>query len=147
MDIKKKGTSIGYIEGAGDVVPESLRQIGYNVTKIEPKEIQLEMLNEFDAVVVGIRAYNTVEELKFKQAILLDYVKQGGNLVVQYNTAGRGGVEVGAPFTLKVSRDRVTDENAEVKFLKKKHDILNTPNKISDKDFDGWVQERGLYFL
>jgi len=146
MEIKKKGTSIGYIEGAGDVVPESLRQIGYKVTKIEPKEIQLEMLNQFDAVVVGIRAYNTVEELKFKQAILLDYVKQGGNLVVQYNTTGRGGVEVGAPFTLQVSRDRVTDENAEVKFLKKKYDILNTPNKINDKDFDGWVQERGLYF-
>lgn len=146
MDIKKKGTSIGYIEGAGDVVPESLRQIGYKVTKIEPKEIQLEILNGFDAVVMGIRAYNTLEELKFKQAILLDYVKQGGNLVVQYNTSGRGGIEVGAPYTLEVSRDRVTDENAEVKFLKKKHDILNTPNKITNKDFDGWVQERGLYF-
>jgi hypothetical protein len=76
----------------------------------------------------------------------LDYVKQGGNLVVQYNTAGRGGVEVGAPYMLEISRDRVTDENAEVRFLKKKHDILNVPNKITVKDFDGWVQERGLYF-
>ena len=146
IDIKKKGTSIGYIKGAGDVVPQSLRQIGYDVTLINPLDIELEKLMEYDAIVLGIRAYNTVESLDFKQATLMLYVKNGGNLIVQYNTAGRSGIDVGAPYELNISRDRVTDELAEVTFLNKKHPLLNTPNKISSKDFDGWVQERGLYF-
>jgi hypothetical protein len=146
MDIKKKGNTIGYIQGAGDVVPESLTQIGYQVVRILPENISLKNLQNYDAVVMGIRAYNTVDALKFKQAEILKYVEAGGNLIVQYNTAGRSGVAIGAPYTLKVSRDRVTDENAEVVFLDKNHDLLNTPNKITSEDFEGWVQERGLYF-
>lgn len=146
MNIKKKGNTIGYIKGAGDVVPESLRQIGYQVVYIQPENISLENLQNYDAVVMGIRAYNTVDVLKFKQAEILKYVEAGGNLIVQYNTAGRRAVDIGAPYTLKLSRDRVTDENAEVVFLDKKHALLNTPNKISKEDFEGWVQERGLYF-
>jgi LmbE family N-acetylglucosaminyl deacetylase len=146
MDIKKNGTSIGYIDGAGDVVPESLMQIGYEVTRIKSNEIQKIDLHQFDAIVMGVRAYNTVEELKFRQSILLSYVENGGNLIVQYNTTGRSGVDIGAPYVLKISKDRVTDENAKVTFLNKKHALLNTPNKISVKDFEGWVQERGLYF-
>ena len=146
LDIKKRGNNIGYIEGAGDVVPESLRQIGYNVTIIKPEQISAQNLVNFDAVVVGIRAYNILDELKFKQKFLLDYVKEGGNLIVQYNTSRRIKTDNIAPYELKLSRDRVTDENAEVKILDQNHPLLNFPNKITTQDFEGWVQERGLYF-
>ncbi|MBT8273927.1 MAG: LmbE family protein, partial [Bacteroidia bacterium] len=146
LDIQKKGENIGYIEGAGDVVPESLQQIGYNVVTIKPNDINAETLARFDAIVVGIRAYNVVDELKFKQKQLFDFVENGGNLIVQYNTSRRVKVDQLAPYDLKLGRDRVTDENAEVRFLDPDHALLNYPNKISTKDFDGWVQERGLYF-
>ncbi|MCK0178333.1 PIG-L family deacetylase [Flavobacteriaceae bacterium S0862] len=146
LDIQKRGENIAYIEGAGDVVPESLQQIGYNVIKVKPEDITAENLARFDAVVVGIRAYNIVDELKFKQDILLDFVEQGGNMIVQYNTSRGVKVDNIAPFDLKLSRDRVTDENAEVRILNPDHELLNFPNKITSKDFDGWTQERGLYF-
>ncbi|MFC0604233.1 PIG-L family deacetylase [Winogradskyella pulchriflava] len=146
LDIEKRGNNIGYIEGAGDVVPESLRQIGYNVTIISPEQISPENLVNFDAIVVGIRAYNIVDELKFKQKFLLDYVQNGGNLVIQYNTSRGIKVDNLAPYDLKLSRDRVTDENAEIRILNPEHPILNFPNKITPQDFEGWVQERGLYF-
>jgi hypothetical protein len=144
LNIEKGGGTIGYIKGAGDAIPESLEQIGYQVTTINPEEINDENLKQFDAIVVGIRAYNTVPTLKYKQKFLLDYVKNGGNMIVQYNTNRR--VNVGAPYELKLSRDRVTDENAKVTVLAKDHSIMNFPNKITEKDFEGWVQERGLYF-
>ncbi|MDT0557613.1 PIG-L family deacetylase [Ichthyenterobacterium sp. W332] len=146
LDIKKRGETIGYIEGAGDVVPESLEQIGYNVVIIDPNTITAELLQKFDAIVVGIRAYNTLETIKFKQQQLFDFVKAGGNLIVQYNTSFRLKVHQLAPYELKLSRDRVTDEHAEVRLLAKDHPILNFPNKITPKDFEGWTQERGLYF-
>ncbi len=147
LDIKKKGQNIGYIEGAGDVVPESLQQIGYKVTIVKPESISTETLKPFDAIVVGIRAYNTVEQLKFKQQYLLDFVKNGGNLVIQYNTNRRLKVEENlGPYPFKLSRDRVTDESAEITFLAPDHQVLNSPNKITSEDFKGWVQERGLYF-
>jgi len=146
LDIEKNGNYIGYISGAGDVIPESLRQIGYNVLVIDPAEINNENLHKFDAVVLGIRAYNTVDALKFKQKFLLDYVEKGGNMIVQYNTSGRRGIDVGAPYELNVSRDRVTDETAKVTVIAKNHSLLNFPNKIESSDFEGWVQERGLYF-
>lgn len=146
LDIKNKGKNIGYIEGAGDVVPESLQQIGYNVVTIKPEDINSETLKRFDAIVVGIRAYNTVDELKFKQKHLFDFVKNGGNMIVQYNTSHRLKLDNIAPYNLKLSRDRVTDENAEVRIINTGHPLLNFPNKITSKDFDGWVQERGLYF-
>jgi len=144
LNIKKKGTNIGYIKGAGDAVPESLQQIGYKVIAIKPSEINTKNLQQFDAIVLGIRAYNVVNDLKFKQKFLLEYVKNGGNLIVQYNT--NRGVDVQAPYQLKLSRDRVTDEFAEVTILDPNNSLLNFPNKITDADFKGWVQERGLYF-
>jgi len=146
LDIQKRGENIGYIEGAGDTVPESLRQIGYNVIIIKPEDITPESLSKFDAIVVGIRAYNIVDELKFKQQILFDFVKYGGNMIVQYNTSRRIKVDHIAPYDLKLSNDRVTDENAEVRLLNPEHELLNYPNKITAKDFEGWTQERGLYF-
>ena len=144
LNIKTKGTKIGYIRGAGDAIPESLRQIGYTVDLINPIEINEKNLLTYDAIVLGIRAYNVVKELKFKQKYLLAYVENGGNMIVQYNTNRR--VDVAAPFKLKLSRDRVTDEFAEVRVLEKEHSLLNYPNKITPEDFKGWVQERGLYF-
>ena len=147
IDIEKKGDLIGYIEGAGDIVPESLEQIGYKVELIKPETISENSLKRYDAVVVGIRAYNIIETLVHKQATLLDYVNNGGNLVIQYNTNHRLKVtENLGPYPLELSRDRVTDENAEVRILDKNHPVLNYPNKITSKDFEGWVQERGLYF-
>jgi LmbE family N-acetylglucosaminyl deacetylase len=144
LNIKTIGTKIGYIKGAGDAIPESLRQIGYTVDLINPAEINEKNLLGYDAIVLGIRAYNVVKELKFKQKYLLAYVENGGNMIVQYNTNRR--VDVAAPFELKLSRDRVTDEFAEVRVLEKEHSLLNYPNKITPEDFKGWVQERGLYF-
>ncbi|PQJ73554.1 PIG-L family deacetylase [Polaribacter butkevichii] len=144
LNIKKEGNKIGYIKGAGDVVPESLRQIGYTVEDINPLEINGTNLLKYDAIVVGIRAYNVVDELKFKQKFLLEYVEKGGNMIVQYNT--NRGVDVAAPFALELSRDRVTDEFAEVTVLDAENSLLNFPNKITSEDFKGWVQERGLYF-
>ncbi|MFI1742995.1 PIG-L family deacetylase [Thalassobellus sediminis] len=146
LDIKKKGENIAYIQGAGDVVPESLQQIGYNVRVLKPDDLDAETLSRFDAVVVGIRAYNVVDDLKFKQQLLFDFVSQGGNMIVQYNTNRRLKTEQIAPYNLKLSRDRVTDENAEVTFLNPQHPLLNYPNKITQQDFEGWTQERGLYF-
>jgi LmbE family N-acetylglucosaminyl deacetylase len=144
LNIEKAGNYIGYINGAGDAIPESLRQIGYTVVEINPSEINDKNLDKFDAIVLGIRAYNVVDELKFKQKFLLDYVKNGGNMIVQYNT--NRNVDVGAPYPLKLSRDRVTDEFAEVLILAEENSLMNFPNKITNEDFNGWVQERGLYF-
>ncbi|MEZ4859175.1 MAG: PIG-L family deacetylase [Flavobacteriaceae bacterium] len=146
IPIEKKGESIGYINGAGDAIPESLKQIGYQVTPIAPSEITSENVQQFDAIVVGIRAYNTVEELQFKQPILNDYVAKGGTIVVQYNTSQALVTEDLSPLPLKLSRNRVTNENAKVTFLAPNHPVLNSPNKITATDFEGWVQERGLYF-
>jgi LmbE family N-acetylglucosaminyl deacetylase len=147
-NIKKVGENIAYIVGAGDAVPESLTQIGYTVHIIDPASITLTSLEKYDAIVMGIRAYNVVPELKFKQKILFDYVKNGGTLIVQYNTAGRWDKQFEniAPYDIQLSSDRVTEEDAEIILLAKENTLVNFPNKITTKDFDGWVQERGLYF-
>ena len=146
LNIQKKGNKIAYIQGAGDVVPESLQAIGYDVELLIPSEITTAKLQDFDAVVVGIRAYNTQDELGFKQQTLFNYVKNGGTMVVQYNKHRGLITENIAPYPLQLSYDRVTDEFSKVNFLAKDHPVLNTPNKITKKDFEGWVQERGLYF-
>ena len=147
LDIERKGNYIGYIQGAGDAVPDNLEQIGYQVVVIPPASITPELLSQFDAVVVGIRAYNVVDEMQVKQPLLLDYVKSGGTLIAQYNTSGRwGNTKIGAPYEMKLSRDRVTDENSEVRILAKNHPLMNFPNTLTQKDFEGWTQERGLYF-
>ncbi|MBT8295586.1 MAG: LmbE family protein, partial [Gramella sp.] len=146
LDITKKGENIAYIEGAGDIVPESLEQIGYKVTKISPADINLATLTRYDAVVLGIRAFNVLEALKYKQEILHEYVKQGGNMIVQYNTNRGLVVNELSPFNLELSRNRVTNEESNIVFLAPEHPVLNFPNKLTKADFEGWVQERGLYF-
>ncbi|HEX4630054.1 MAG TPA: PIG-L family deacetylase [Chthoniobacterales bacterium] len=144
-DIKTKGHLIGYIPGAGDDIPQSLEQIGYDVKVLDGPEIKAENLKRFDAVVLGIRAYNTQDRIASWQTELLEYVKAGGVVVAQYNTTDLKTKQIG-PFPLEISRDRVTDENAEVRILSPEHPVLNTPNRITADDFKGWVQERGLYF-
>ncbi|NMH28915.1 PIG-L family deacetylase [Flavobacterium silvaticum] len=137
---------IAYIMGAGDEVPDCLRQMGYAVTLIAPEEISAPRLKQFNVVITGIRAYNTIKELALHQAELLDFVNNGGTMIVQYNTLDDLVAPDMSPYKLKLSRDRVTREDCEVKFIDPKNPILNYPNKITEKDFNGWVQERGLYF-
>ena len=148
IDLKKEGNKVAYIMGAGDKIPESLEQIGYEVDLLEDAEINVANLKHYDAVILGIRAYNTLERLKFHQSKLLQYVEEGGTMIVQYNTTRRLKVKMDelGPFPLKVSRDRVSVEEAEVRILKPEHPLMNFPNKITDKDFENWIQERGLYF-
>jgi LmbE family N-acetylglucosaminyl deacetylase len=146
LDIKKKGNRVAYIMGAGDLVPSSLSQIGYDVTVLKESQITLAHLKTYDAVVTGIRAYNTNEKMKIHQPVLMQYVAEGGTLIVQYNNAGGLMVDSIAPYPLKLSTERITVENAPVTMLNVKHPLLNKPNKISAADFNGWVQERGLYF-
>lgn len=146
LDIKTGNQKIAYIMGAGDEVPKSLKQMGYEVTEINPSEITKEKLAYFDVLITGIRAYNTVKELKFKQEILFDFVNEGKTMIVQYNTTDELVTKNIAPYPLKISRDRVTEENAKIRFLAPEHPVLNYPNKITPKDFEGWTQEQGLYY-
>ncbi|GEO04931.1 GlcNAc-PI de-N-acetylase [Adhaeribacter aerolatus] len=146
LDLKKSGSQIGYLMGPGDEVPASLNQIGYQVTLLSEHNLTAAALKRFDAVVVGVRAYNTNNYLKFAQADLLDYVAQGGTLVVQYNVSSGLVTDKLGPYPLQLSRDRVAVEEAPVRLLKPNHPVLNFPNKITAADFNGWVQERGLYF-
>ncbi len=145
-DIRKKGERIGYIPGAGDDVPESLQQIGYTVKMLSDADITAKNLAQFSAVVLGIRAYNTDDRISTWLPELFTYVKNGGVAIAQYNTTADLKTKEIAPYPLEISRDRVTDENAEVRILAPNHPLVITPNKITSKDFNGWVQERGLYF-
>ena len=145
-DLKTCNERIAYIMGAGDEVPNSLRQMGYTVTLIKADEITAQKLENFDVVITGVRAYNTINALAFKQNILFDFVKSGKTMVVQYNTNGDLVTDNIAPYPLKLSKDRVTEEDAEVRFLAPNHTVLNFPNKITTADFKGWKQEQGLYY-
>jgi LmbE family N-acetylglucosaminyl deacetylase len=145
LNLKKEGNTIGYINGAGDDVPIALRNMGYEVWEMKNEEVTPANLLNVDAVVLGVRAFNTNERLRFLMADLLWYVENGGVLVVQYNTTLDLG-KIYTPFRLQLSRDRVSEEDAEVRILKADHRALSYPNTITKNDFDGWVQERGLYF-
>lgn len=146
IDLKIGGKKIGYINGAGDKVGASLKQVGYNVTIIGENEIMNGDLSQFDAIITGVRAYNTQERLRHWQPKLMEYVKNGGLMLVQYNTSQiLSSIQLG-PYPFNISRERVTDETAKVTFINPENAVLNSPNKITEKDFDGWIQERGLYF-
>jgi LmbE family N-acetylglucosaminyl deacetylase len=148
VDLKKTGTRIGYIPGAGDDVSACLKQVGYQLTELTNEMLSNSNLSQFDAIVSGIRAYNTNEKLQLHYPRLMEYINNGGNLIAQYNTNNRIGPLLAklAPYPFTISRERVTDEKASVKFVRPKHPVLNFPNVILEKDFDGWVQERGIYF-
>ena len=145
-NIELTRSHFGYIKGSGDEIPVALKEMGCDVTVLNPTKITMKDLQNVDGVIVGIRAYNTIQAMKSVAPMLNKYVEQGGFVMVQYNT-NRGLVtdELG-PYPFKLSRDRVTEEDAEVVRLQKDHPILKTPNVITPEDFEGWVQERGLYF-
>lgn len=152
-DIRVLATNIGYIMGAGDDVPEALRQLGAAVTLLGPEDLARGDLGRFDAIVTGVRAYNTRSDLRANQQHLLDYVKNGGTMVVQYNVleGGFGGGDPSSlahigPYPITIGRERVTVEDAPVVLPHPESPLLKQPNLITERDFAGWVQERGLYF-
>jgi hypothetical protein len=146
MDIKHVGSKLGYIMGSGDEVADSLLNLGYEVTLLDDDMMERANLSQFDAIIAGIRAYNTRERLKNTYPRFLQYVKDGGTFIVQYNVSRSLQTENIGPYPFTIGRDRVSEETAPVVFLNPQHSLLNYPNKITQKDFDGWVQERGLYF-
>ena len=144
-DWKVSGGKIGYLGGAGDEVSNVLSSLGYQVQFLTEENLEVDQLSEFQAIVVGIRAYNTQGFLASKQQILLDYVKAGGNLILQYNTSSPLVTPNLGPYPFAIGRDRVTVEGSPVQ-ADWEHSLLRTPNRLEAKDFEGWVQERGLYF-
>ncbi|MBI4428985.1 MAG: PIG-L family deacetylase [Ignavibacteriales bacterium] len=146
LDVKKRGQNIGYIMGAGDEIPAALRQVGYSVSLVSDDEIAEGDFSKYDAIVAGVRAYNTRPKLRTHQKKLMEYVAKGGTYIVQYVTFQRGESENIGPYPLTISRDRVTVEHAPVTFFNRKNAILSSPNNITADDFKGWTQERGLYF-
>jgi hypothetical protein len=148
FDVKTGISSLGYIEGVGDTVPDALRQLGINVVMLTPQDLATGDLSKFPTIVLGVRAYSARDDVRSYNKRLLDYVSNGGNLVVQYNRSEDvGNLQFGPyPFTIN-NNDRVTKEEAPVKVLQPSHPVFNVPNKITPGDFDGWVQERGTYFM
>jgi LmbE family N-acetylglucosaminyl deacetylase len=154
-DVRLLPKSIGYVMGAGDEVPQALRQLGAEVVLLSPEDLARGNLSRFDAIVTGVRAYNTRADLRANEERLLDYAKNGGTVVVQYNVVDGGGplgtVDSGVlshigPYPITTSRDRVTVEEAPVQFLDPASPLVHQPNELTARDFDGWIQERGLYF-
>ena len=146
LDLKLPEKRIGYIMGAGDLVLANLQAIGLNLESIDIESMGQEELNQFDTVLVGIRAFNVLEALKYKNQLLFDFAQQGGTLIVQYNTSRGMKTKNIAPYPIQLSRDRVTNEDSDVRILEPQHPIMSEPHKITAADFEGWVQERGLYF-
>ncbi|MXY67138.1 MAG: hypothetical protein F4Y47_01070 [Acidobacteriia bacterium] len=155
LDIELLAREVGYVMGAGDKIPDALRELGANVTLLSAEDLAAGDLGRFDAVVTGVRALNTRPDLIAARERVLEYAENGGTLVVQYNTAsfrrrGPGGAPTATlgPYPMTASRLRVTDEHAEVSFpAGAEHPLLSVPNRITAEDFKGWVQERGLYFM
>ncbi len=145
-DVRVAGARVGYVMGSGDAGPDALRQMGFAVSLLTDEDVEQGDFAGLDAVVVGVRAYNTRPRLIKAQKRLLDWVEKGGRMVVQYNTAESGLQDRLGPFPFKISRERVTVEGAEMRILLPGHPLLTTPNRIGADDFAGWVQERGLYY-
>ncbi|HEY3825860.1 MAG TPA: PIG-L family deacetylase [Bryobacteraceae bacterium] len=154
--LKVLARRVGYVMGSSDRVPEALRQMGCQVDLLDDKALETGNLSSYDAIVTGVRAYSVRPDLRAAQQRLLDYTKNGGTLVVQYNNGADARISPAVaealdhlgpyPFTFGRDDARVTDETAPVKVLLPTSPILNIPNKITSADFDGWIQERGLYF-
>lgn len=136
-----------FIKGAGDGIPPILRQLGWSVTEVSSNELDTLNLNTYDAVLTGIRAFNTDKGLASMHKKLMTYVQNGGHMVVQYNTnSNLHPGKIMAPFPFTITRNRTTEEDAEIKFTDPEHPIFNKPNRITKDDFRNWVQERGLYY-
>lgn len=146
LDVQTAGSRIGYIPGAGDSIPEALGRIGYAVDTLTEADMDSAELSKYDAIILGIRAVNTNNRIGFYLPALFEYSAQGGVVILQYNTNRSLQTDDFAPYPITISRDRVTDEFAEMRFLAPEHPVMHFPNQITSSDFDGWVQERGLYF-
>ena len=146
LDIKKFADNIGYIMGSGDEIPNCLRNMGYKVTLLDNAALDEMNFSKFDVIITGIRAYNTNQQLKYYQPKLMEFVKSGGTLIVQYCRPRDLQVNEIGPYPLTLSRDRISDETAEINFVDPNQQLLNFPNKITKNDFNNWIQERGLYF-
>jgi LmbE family N-acetylglucosaminyl deacetylase len=147
LELAIRGKKIGYLPGAGDSVADDIREMGYDVTLLKGSDLTTNRLKEFDAVVIGVRAFNVRTDLVANLSKLFAYVESGGTVIEQYNRPGRDlKTEQFAPYSLQLSGDRVTDEAAPVTLLATNSPVLNTPNKITSADFDGWIQERGIYY-
>jgi len=146
-DVKVLARKIGYIQGAGDLIPEFLRQAGLQVDVLSEADVLNQTtLATYDAIVTGVRVINTEKRIKNWQVALKTYMENGGTIVMQYNTSQDMALQDFGVYPFSISGKRVTEENAAVKFLLPNHKLLNTPNKITTDDFNGWVQERGAYF-
>lgn len=146
LNIRTFPDRIGYIMGSGDDIPTYLEQLGYRVQMLGDEQLTANELERFDVIITGVRAYNTRTALKAVQPQLLEFVEKGGTMIVQYNTSRSLLVEQPGPYPFRISRERVTVEEAPVTFLDPNHPLLSFPNRLEQKDFEGWVQERGLYF-
>lgn len=146
MDLKISGQKVGYVPGAGDDMPDILRSLGYQVSTFDGSDFTAERLKEFQTVIIGIRAFNVNQDLANNVDKMMQYVQDGGNMIVQYNTSSPLLSRELGPFPFNISRDRVTVEGSKVE-ADFSHPILSHPNQIQERDFDGWVQERGLYFV
>lgn len=146
LDVKTAGSRVGYIPGAGDTIPEALRRIGYETDTLSETDMAADRLANYDAIVLGIRALNTNDRIGFYMPALFEYAKNGGVVILQYNTNRGLKTDNFSPYPLNISRDRVTNERAAMRFLAPDHPVMHYPNTISELDFEGWVQERGLYF-
>jgi len=146
LDLATRGHTIGYLPGAGDSVADCLKEMGYSVEQLNDSDLDTNKLKTFDAVIIGVRAFNVRSGLAPHLPALFDYVNSGGTVIAQYNRPDGLKATPLAPFDLHLSGDRVTDETAPITFLAPDHPVLNTPNKITAADFDGWIQERGIYF-
>ena len=147
IEFVKKGNRLGYIKGAGDKVPEGLKQMGYEVDFLTEKDLTAGNLKKYDVVMTGVRAYNTNDYWANAYPEIMKYIENGGNYVVQYNTASFLGPMKSSmsPYPLQVTRNRITKEEAKPHFLLPTHALLNSPNKITEKDFEDWIQERSIY--
>jgi hypothetical protein len=153
LSLKVLAKNVGYIMGAGDAVPDAIRQMGCDVTLLSADDLLHGNLSQYEAIVTGVRAYNVRPDIHTAEWRLMDYVHGGGTLIVQYNVLefsrfGGDAIQPGplGPYSLEISRDRVTDEDSPIKLTEPKSPLLSFPNPIGPSDFNGWVQERGLYF-
>ena len=146
FELKMTGKRIGYIMGPGDQIPTALRQIGYPVTLLSDDDLKSGRLGDYDVIIAGVRSYNTRTALRANHRRLLEYVESGGTYIVQYMTPRRAETENLGPYPFTITGDRVSVGEAPIRFLSPESPVLNTPNKITQDDFQGWVQERGLYF-
>ncbi len=146
IDLKKTEKRIGYVMGSGDDIPVALKQLGYSVTLLSDDDLKNGGLSSYDVIIAGVRSYNTRPALKSNHRRLMDFVERGGTYIVQYMTQRRAESENLGPYPFTVSGDRVSVEDAPIRFLLPDHEVLNHPNKITQADFEGWIQERGLYF-